>query len=334
MSAGRPLVLLVAGLAALGLAVRLGDWQAGYLAAWLALLSLPLGALPLVAALDAVAPERFASLRPALAACLRLMPVAALLALPLEAVVPALYPFATGLPAATPLAAIWLTLPFLVARLAAALALWLWLCRRVAAGRGPVALGLGLHAVLATLLSFDLITALDPRLGSSLIGLLTMAAWSGGAIAAALLVTPASRRPEAGLVPLAVLTAAWDFLHFVQFLVVWSANLPAEVAWYLARGGLLGRGLSLAGGAAALLAAALTLRPGPWTTRAAAALVLAVHAAEMAWLVTPAGRGVFVITAPDALAALGLAALAAGLARLLAPLLARRAPLPRAGVAA
>ena len=145
MSVGRPLVLLVAGLAALGLAVRLGDWQAGYLAAWLALLSLPLGALPLVAALDAVAPERFASLRPALAACLRLMPVAALLALPLGSVVPALYPFATGLPAATPLAAIWLTLPFLVARLAAALALWLWLCRRVAAGRRPVALGLGLQ---------------------------------------------------------------------------------------------------------------------------------------------------------------------------------------------
>ncbi|WP_238282788.1 hypothetical protein, partial [Methylobacterium goesingense] len=314
MSAGRPLLLLVAGLAALGLAIRLGDWQAGYLAGWLALLSLPLGALPLVAALDAVAPERFASLRPALAACLRLMPVAAILALPLGAVVPALYPFATGSPAATPLAAIWLTLPFLAARLAAALALWLWLCRRVAAGRGPVALWLGLHAVLATLLSFDLITALDPRLGSSLIGLLTMAAWSGAAIASALLVTPA-RGPEAGLLPLAVLTAAWAFLHFVQFLVVWSANLPAEVAWYLARGGLLGRGLGLAGGAAALLAAALTLRPGPWTTRAVAALVLAVHAAEMAWLVTPARRGAFVVTAPDALAGLGLAALAAGLAR-------------------
>ncbi|MFD1283231.1 hypothetical protein, partial [Methylobacterium goesingense] len=261
MSAGRPLLLLVAGLAALGLAIRLGDWQAGYLAGWLALLSLPLGALPLVAALDAVAPERFASLRPALAACLRLMPVAAILALPLGAVVPALYPFATGSPAATPLAAIWLTLPFLAARLATAHALWLWLCRRVAAGRGPVALWLGLHAVLATLLSFDLITALDPRLGSSLIGLLTMAAWSGAAIASALLVTPA-RGPEAGLLPLAVLTAAWAFLHFVQFLVVWSANLPAEVAWYLARGGLLGRGLGLAGGAAALLAAALTLRPG------------------------------------------------------------------------
>jgi hypothetical protein len=324
MTAARPLLRLAAGLAALALAVLLGDWQAGYLAAWLTLLALPLGALPLVAGLDALAPERFAILRPALVGGLRLMPVAALLALPLIAVVPALYPFATGTPAATPLAAIWTTLPFLAARLVAALALWLWLGRRAAAGRGPAALVLGLHAVLATLVSFDLITALDPRLGSSLIGLLMLVAWSGAALAAALLVT---RRPEAGLLPLALLTATWAFLHFVQFLVVWSANLPAEVSWYLARGGLLGRGLSLAGGTAALLAAALTLRPGPWTTRAVAALTLAVHAGEMAWLVTPAARGAFVVTGPDVLAGLGVAAVAAGLAPMLAPLLARRAPM-------
>ncbi|KQQ42365.1 hypothetical protein ASF58_21980 [Methylobacterium sp. Leaf125] len=324
MTAARPLLRLAAGLAALALAVLLGDWQAGYLAAWLTLLALPLGALPLVAGLDALAPERFAILRPALVGGLRLMPVAALLALPLIAVVPVLYPFATGTPAATPLAAIWTTLPFLAARLVAALALWLWLGRRAAAGRGPAALVLGLHAVLATLVSFDLITALDPRLGSSLIGLLMLVAWSGAALAAALLVT---RRPEAGLLPLALLTATWAFLHFVQFLVVWSANLPAEVSWYLARGGLLGRGLSLAGGTAALLAAALTLRPGPWTTRAVAALTLAVHAGEMAWLVTPAARGAFVVTGPDVLAGLGVAAVAAGLAPMLAPLRARRAPM-------
>lgn len=324
MTAARPLLRLAAGLAALALAVLLGDWQAGYLAAWLTLLALPLGALPLVAGLDALAPERFAILRPALVGGLRLMPVAALLALPLIAVVPVLYPFATGTPAATPLAAIWTTPPFLAARLVAALALWLWLGRRAAAGRGPAALVLGLHAVLATLVSFDLITALDPRLGSSLIGLLMLVAWSGAALAAALLVT---RRPEAGLLPLALLTATWAFLHFVQFLVVWSANLPAEVSWYLARGGLLGRGLSLAGGTAALLAAALTLRPGPWTTRAVAALTLAVHAGEMAWLVTPAARGAFVVTGPDVLAGLGVAAVAAGLAPMLAPLLARRPPM-------
>ncbi|MCK2055912.1 hypothetical protein [Methylobacterium sp. 37f] len=314
MSAGRSLAALLAGLAAFGLAVRLGDWQASYLAAWLGLLALPLGALPLAAGLDALAPRGFLSLRPSLRRCLGLMPVAALLALPLVGVVPALYPFAGGTPAATPLAEIWLTTPFFAARIVAALALWVWLCLRVAAGRGPVALVLGLHAVLATLVSFDLVTALDPRLGSSLIGLLMMVAWSGAALAAALLVLPPGKRPEAGLLPLALLLAAWVFLHFVQFFVVWSANLPAEVSWYLARGGLLGRALSVAGGAVAVFAALLTLRPGPWTTRVLAGLALVVHGAEMAWLVTPASRGGFVVTGQDGLAGFAVAFLALGLA--------------------
>lgn len=312
------LPLILAGLAALGLGVLLGEWQAAYLAAWLCLLALPLGALPLVVALDALGPARAASttvsLRPALLRCLGLMPVAALLGLPLLAVVPDLYPFARGAPASTPLAAFWLTVPFVLARLAVALALWVWLCRRAARPGYPAALVLGLHAVLATLVSFDLVTALDPRLGSSLIGLLMMVSWSGLALAAAILRTPA--RPESGAVPLALLMATWAFLHFVQFLVVWSANLPAEVSWYLARGGFLGRALSLAGGAVALLAAALTLQPGPWATRAVAALALAVQAAGLAWFVTPAARGAFVVTLPDALAGLGLACLAAGLVTL------------------
>ena len=62
--------------------------------------------------------------------------------------------------------------------------------------------------------------------------------------------------------------------------------------------------------------AALTLRPGPWATRAVAALALAVQAAGLAWFVTPAARGAFVVTLPDALAGLGLACLAAGLVTL------------------
>jgi hypothetical protein len=54
----------------------------------------------------------------------------------------------------------------------------------------------------------------------------------------------------------------------------------------------------------------------------------------MAWFVTPAGRGAFVVTGPDVLAGLGVAALAAGLAPMLAPLLAAPAPGPDAKAAA
>ncbi len=262
--------------------------------------------------LDALAPERFGPLRPALLRALGLMPVTALLALPLGAVVVDLYPFAKGAPAPTPLAAVWLTTPFVLTRLAAALALWIWLCRRAARPEPPLALVLGLHAVLATVLSFDLVTGLDPRLASSLVGLLVMGSWSGLALAAAILRTP--DRPEAGAVPLALLLAAWPSCTSCSSSWSGRRTSPAEASWYLARGGLLGRALALSGGAAALLAAGLTLRPGSWATRAAAALALAVQVAGLAWWVTPAPRGAFVVTVPDILAGFGLAAVAVGLA--------------------
>ena len=64
MTAARPLLRLARRSGRPRPRVLLGDWQACYLAAWLCLLALPLGALPLVAGLDALAPERFAILRP------------------------------------------------------------------------------------------------------------------------------------------------------------------------------------------------------------------------------------------------------------------------------
>ena len=200
----------------------------------------------------------------------------------------------------------------------------MWLAARFVAaangaGDGRTILGVALHVVVGTLAVTDLVAALDPRLGSSVEGLLVMTAWSGLAFSAAILSAPEEPTPigrgrsTAGrdrLVPLVVLLSLWAFLHFIQFLVVWSANLPEEVLWYLARGGWPGRALAIAGGAAVLLGALATLRPGRPTTRALAAAVLTVHACEMFWFVTPAVRDRFAITATDLLAALGVAALA------------------------
>lgn len=306
----RTLLFAVAGLAALGLAGLVGGWAltaAVYRAAWLALLALPLGALPLVLAFDRVPAQ--APLRPALHRLLALMPAAALLALPVLVTVPLLGPLAPAAGPETPLARVWLMPGLVIARLVAALVLWLWLCARAGrlGGRGA-ALALVLHAVLATLVAIDLVTALDPRLASTLLGVLIQVAWSGSALAAALLIARAER-PD-GLTALAVLLALWAFLHFVQFLVVWSANLPAEVAWYLARGGLAGRGLAVCGGLVVVLGAALTLRPGPAATRVLAGLVLGLHAAEMLWFVTPALRGGFTLGLTEILGGLGFVGLA------------------------
>ncbi|GJD81575.1 hypothetical protein NBEOAGPD_4828 [Methylobacterium gregans] len=329
----RPLPLGLAGLAALALAVLAAGWReaaGAYLAAWLVLLGLAAGALPV-----AVALERFGlsahdrgegEIALSLRRLLGLMPAAAILGLPLLAAAPLLYPWADA-PPDTPLGRLWFTLPGFCLRVVAYLGLWVWLAARFRdAPLGPrdgrTAAGVGLHAVVGTLAVTDLVGSLDPRLGSSLEGLLVLTAWSGLAFAAAILRAPEEPAPvgrgraAAGrdrLVPLAVLLALWAYLHFVQFLIVWSANLPDEVRWYFARGGWAGRGLALMAGAAVLAAALATLRPGRPTTRVLAGLVVVLHAVEMFWLVTPALRDRFTLTAGDLLAALGILCLATAL---------------------
>lgn len=335
----RTAFLAVAGFALLALCLVAGGWRGGagsYLAAWLVLLALPVGALPVV-----IVAERFGErvkarggveMLAGLRRLMALMPVAALLGLPALAAVPLLYPWA-GTPARTPLAAIWFTTPFFAARVVACLAAWTWLALRFARpfpapGEGRTVPAVGLHAVVGTLFVTDVIASLDPRLDSTLLGLLVMTAWSGLAFAAAILLAweepePVGRgrtAPGRGrLVPLVVLLGLWAYLHFVQFLIVWSANLPPEVAWYFARGGWLGRALSILAGAVVVLAGLATLRPGRPTTRILAGAALAVHALEMFWLVTPALRDRFVLRPSDALAACGVACLAAALRPALRP---------------
>ena len=323
------------GLAALALAVLANGWRgaaASYLAAWLVCLALPAGALPV-----AVALERFGlrasdrgtgEIALGLRRLLGLMPIAAGLALPVLLAVGLLYPWARGDAPDTPLGQVWFTPLFFGLRLAVYLLVWTWLALRFRAPpTGPddarTAAGIGLHAVVGTLAVTDLLGSLDPRLGSSLQGLLVLTAWSGLAFAAAVLMAPEEAAPVgrgrsvAGrdrLVPLVVLLALWAFLHFVQFLVVWSANLPDEVRWYFARGGWFGRGLAVLGGAVALAGALATLRPGRATTRFLAASVIVLHAAEMAWYVTPALRDRFVPAWSDLFAGLAVLCLARALA--------------------
>ncbi|MDP4024708.1 hypothetical protein Q8W71_18940 [Methylobacterium sp. NEAU 140] len=342
----RPLLLAAAGLAALALCVFVAGWRGAagsYLAAWLVLLALPVGAMPIT-----VVAERFGErvrarggveMLAALRRLMGLMPAAALLGLPVLAMGPLLYPWADA-PPRTPLAALWFTAPFFAARVIAYLAAWTWLCLRFAKaydapGEARTVPAVGLHAVVATLFVIDVIAALDPRLDSALLGLLVPTAWSGLAFAAAILLAWEEPEPigrgrtvpgRGRLIPLVVLLSLWAYMHFVQFLIVWSANLPPEVSWYFARGGALGRGLALAGGAVVALAGLATLRPGRVITRWLAGAALCVHALEMSWLVTPALRDRFVIRWSDALAALALAALAAALRPVLAPLAARATP--------
>ncbi|ACA18194.1 conserved hypothetical protein [Methylobacterium sp. 4-46] len=336
----RPISLAVgvACLAACGLAAAAGTAvMPSYLAAWLVLVSLPAGALPLLMGLE-LAGFAHEPMAASLRRLLALLPIAALLLVPILLNLGALYGWGRGLPPRTALAAIWFTPAFFTLRSLFYLAVWLWLAetfRRApldlaleaaAARRRRAVIGMVLHAVLGTLAAEDWVHSVDPARASAAFGLLVMTIQAGLALSAAALIAAraSSGRPlrdnrmaAAFTDPMLVLLACWGFVHFVQYLVVWSANLPDEVRWYLDRGGTLARVgavVALATGVLALLVLLPRRVVGrPAALVAIAALVLVLHGAEMFWLVTPGFRGAFRFTWPDMLALVGVVGVAAGL---------------------
>ena len=239
--------LLVFGYAA-GLWPHLAN---AYLCAWLVLVSLPLGALPLLMAL-----ELWDGGEAAVAGPLRLLlaslPVLAILILPLFFSLHGAYTWqACLLPHCPPfhyagLGARWFTPGAFLWRSIIYLVLWvglsLYFLRPVRAGgsrRALAAFGLGLHLVIGTLASYDWFMSLDEGLVSANYGLFVITLQCAFALGAALLLTLARGvDPDRGtLCAFLVLVALAVFAHFAEFIVVWSANLPKEIAWYQNRAG-------------------------------------------------------------------------------------------------
>lgn len=302
--AGAVAILAGVGLVTLSLAgtVVHGSWLAG----WLIVSAVPLGALPLVMTAEGLDwEERLPIL--ALRRLLWLMPMAALLALPVF-----LPHGALGFDRKSPMSDLgshWLSPHAVALRAVVLLALWTvlaWIfARPTRDGRprtGLAIVGIALHLVTITVAAADWVGAVDPGLNSSSLGLLIMSAQVGMALALALLTARADRALPTSGIALAVLSAAWLFLHFTQYLVVWSANLPEEVRWYLHRNGGLGGAAVAAAAVVGLVAVGAGLADaGVATWTVLAALLLAVHAAEMFWLVVPASRGSFILTVSDLL---------------------------------
>lgn len=232
------------------------------------------------------------------------LPLLALLSVPLLLGLADVYPWArpggeAGLPETR---ARWLGGTAFVVRTAIYLAVWsalAWAMTRPGRHhRRLAAVGLMLVLPTVTLAGMDWVMSLDPAWLSSLYGLAFGVAQAVAALAAAILA--ATLRPDrdppgrvaslTGALLALALASAW--LWFVQFLVVWSADLPHEVAWYLARReGVwwwLMPGLTVpAAGLAALLLVGGRLRRLRWVLVAATLLLLVQHAAHLYWQVRP-----------------------------------------------
>jgi hypothetical protein len=317
----------IAGAVAMAIGFATSPQQAAfsYLTAWTFALSIAIGALIFLMighAVDARWTIVFQRFTEAVAGSL---PVLALLFVPIALSIEWLYPWAAPSPAldAETLAklahkAAYLNTPFWVIRAAMFLGLWIaigellarWSARfatspaAIVRARALSAAGLPAIGLSLTFAAFDWLMSLTPLWYSTIFGLLY---FSGGFVAAlsliAVIAHQARRVPGVaanvhgshtgalGRMMFAFLVF-WGYMEFAQGIIIWIANKPDEVPWYVARGaGRWGSVFALLVIAHfgvpffALLSKPLKRRPS--LLAIAGAWLVAMHYVDVYWLVMP-----------------------------------------------
>jgi hypothetical protein len=183
---------------------------------------------------------------PGLGALTAMLPLAALGAVPVLIGLPTLYPWARPEEAALLSNTFYLDPTFFILRTVVYFVLWILLALlilRASEGRGAIgAPGLVILAITGTLAPFDWMMSLEPLWSSTIFGMFVIATELNAALAAAILVAVATggvAAQERRLGDLASLLIAgallWGYLGFMQFVIIWEEDIPAESAWYLRR---------------------------------------------------------------------------------------------------
>lgn len=252
-----------------------------------------------------------------------LLPIAALAAVPIVLGLGTLYSWTDpGATAAYPaFKAAWLSPAFFIIRQfvywAVFLGLWIALLLVPAARAGIAAVGLIVYALLASWMGIDAAETLTPGFHSSIYGLLILAGQWMAALGFGIAVGCGVERKPPGLAAAGVLMVAllaWVYLHAMQFIVIWSADIPDEVVWYLARGTngweFVTALLFLAQGIAPFFAMlSPSVRSSPKAMTAIALVTLAMRPVEAAWFILPNQHGGWAAWVLGALALVAMAGL-------------------------
>ena len=314
-----------AALSGLGFAVDPSQFFAAYLVAYLFWLSIALGGFAVSMIHHLTGGAWGLPVRRVLEAASRTLPYLALLFLPLLAGLADLYPWARPEAVAADVLlrhkAPYLNLPFFLARAALYFALWggfAWLLSRLSRRQDALgdprlarrmqllaAPGLGLYCLAATFASFDWLMALDPHWYSTIYGVYFVGGHGLSGFAFLILAALALSRcePLAGALArrhfhdwgklMLAFVMLWAYFGFSQFLIIWSANLPSEIGFYLerTRHGWQWAALALVVGHFALPFALLLSRDLKRHARrlaVVAGVVLAMRWVDLYWQAAPA----------------------------------------------
>lgn len=268
--------------------------MSSYLFAWLLFLGLALGSMANVMLHNLTGGRWGLVVRPAFLAGTRLVPLAALLAIPVLVAMRSLFPISDSG---------WFAPGAFVLRSVIYLVAWslLSVLVRRNASQGASAFGLIVYTFTMSLAAVDWIGSLVPEWYSTALGLVVGVGQMLGAMALAIayvgLKSPGTE-PElchdlGNLLLMYVMT--WAYLAFMQFLIIWVADLPREISWYVPRlqTGWFAIGVLLAvfhffAPLAILLSRGA--KRSPMFLGSVAAALLAMHAIDVYWLVAPSVR--------------------------------------------
>ena len=286
--------------------------MSSYLFAWLLFLGLALGGMANLMLHNLTGGPWGLAVRPTFIAAARLVPLAALLGIPVLIGMRHLFPIAESG---------WFSAPFFVARSVVYLLVWSGFALFVRASVAGSAIGLIVYVFTMSLAATDWIASLVPQWYSTGFGLVVAIGQMLGAMALAVanvgFRARASERQVfndlGNLLLMYVMT--WAYLAFMQFLIVWVGNLPREIAWYVPRlqTGWVALGVILVVFHFFAPLAILLFRSAKRSALflgALAAGLLAVHVIDVYWLVAPSVRPLgFHVSALDILALAVAAAL-------------------------
>jgi hypothetical protein len=238
-----------------------------YLSAYIFWVGIPVGCLALLMLHHLVGGRWGFMIQRVLEAAIQTLPLMALLFIPLLFGLSDLYPWARAeVVAGDPLLqqkAAYLNLPFFVVRAVVYFAIWIvlgrllvkWsleqdrtadptLTQRLQKLSGP---GLVLYGLTVTFSAIDWVMSLEPKWYSTIFGMIFMVSDGLAALAFVIVVSDliknepllarvisADRFHDLGNLLLA-LVMLWAYMHFSQFLLIWSENLTEEIPWYLHR---------------------------------------------------------------------------------------------------
>jgi hypothetical protein len=297
------------------------------LRAWLAAAffwtSLPIGGLMILMMMRLIPGSWNPELMLAMEAASLLMPLAAAMFLPVLIGLRALYPWPDQVQE-TAFRALYLSQVFFIARTVLWFALLgglvALLIRRREWSTPVSCIGLILFSLAGTVVTTDWLMMLDPEFRSSGFGLYAMSVQATIAIAAGTTVAlttagVAIRKPEITGRLLLTALLLWAYFSYMQYVVIWSNDLPHLIDWYLDRSaGLWGAILWVFALVHAVALALLILPPVQRRPSFLIGIALAVLVGkffEAAWIVLPAGgRGVTALTlGAFAIASAGLGAI-------------------------